>query len=120
MNVVHVLVSAIKESRQDALLVDNQHSEDTSSETTAAVTTLTVVDNELLDSSKAQILTLLDVYDGRMYQQDLVAETELSAATISRLLSELEDDDRIARLRKGREKIVVDPQLVPPVLTEKS
>lgn len=35
-----------------------------------------------------------------------------------RLLSELEADGQIERLRRGREKIVVDPERLPPALTE--
>lgn len=116
---MHVLVSAVKEEAPDALLDGTDNNENASSGTAPAVTTPTIIEYEPVDTSKDQILTILDAHDGRMYQQDVIVETGFSAGTVSRLLSEMEDDGQIARLRKGREKIVVDPELLPPLLTEK-
>ena len=118
MNVVNVLVSAVKEGVSDALQDDLQTSENASSETTRTDGTPTIIDHETVISSEDQVLSLLDVYEGRIWQQDVVAETGFSPAKVSRLLSALEDDGQIVRLRKGREKIVVDPECLPPALTE--
>lgn len=77
-----------------------------------------ITEHETMISSEEHILTLLDTYEGRMWQLDVVAKTGFSPAKVSRLLSELEADGQIARLRKDREKIVVDLERLPPALTE--
>lgn len=118
MNVVNVLVSAVKEGVPDTRRDDNQNGKDSSVGTADPDTTPRIIEHETMISSEEQILALLDTYDGRMWQQDVVAETGFSPPTVSRLLSELEADGQIARLRKGREKIVVDPECLPPALAE--
>lgn len=118
MNVVGVLVSTIKEGAADALEAGPGTSVGTPSGPASTDTTPPIVEHPTADSSEAQVLALLEANDGRMYQQDVIAETGYSAGTVSRVLSELEDDGRIARLRKGRKKIVVDPDLLPSALTE--
>lgn len=118
MNVVNVLVSAVKEGVPTTPQDDAQSSENTSAGTAEPDASPEIIDHETMVSSEEQVLALLDTYDGRMRQQDVVAETGFSPATVSRLLSELEADGRIERLRKGREKIVVDPECLPPALTE--
>lgn len=118
MNVVNVLVSAVRDGAPDALRDDTRDTDDGSSGAAPADTTPPVIEHESVRPSEGQILTLLDASDGRMWQQDVIAETGFSAATVSRHLSKLEDDGRIVRLRKGRKKVVVDPELVPPALSE--
>lgn len=118
MNVVGVLVSAVKEGAPVTFRDGPEHSADASSGTASAATMPTIIEHETVGSSEGQILTLLDANDGRMWQQDVVAETGFSAAKVSRLLSELEASGQIARYRKGRQKVVVDPERLPLVLTE--
>lgn len=118
MNVVNVLVSAVKEGVPTALQDDTQTNENASAREARADTTPTIIEHESMISSKDEILALLDAYDGRMWQQDVVAETGFSPAKVSRDLSDLEADGKIARVRKGRQKIVVDPERLPPALTE--
>ncbi|QLD89542.1 hypothetical protein HWV07_11065 [Natronomonas salina] len=118
MNVVNVLVSAVKEGVPNTLQDNPQNSENPSSGTAPANTTPTIIEHEKMISSEEQILTLLDAHEGRMWQQDVVTETGFSPAKVSRDLSELEADGQIARVRKGRQKIVVDPERLPGALTE--
>lgn len=118
MNVVNVLMSAVKEGVSNTLQDNSQNSENPSSGTAPANTTPTIIEQENLLSSEEQILALLDACEGRMWQQDVVTETGFSPAKVSRDLSKLEADGKIARVRKGRENIVVDPKRLPPALTE--
>jgi len=54
---------------------------------------------------------------GRVKQKRLVAESRLSEATASRLLTELESEDHLVRRRVGREKVVCLPECEPPEFT---
>ena len=64
-------------------------------------------------SPEATIHAILDEHGGRVFQQDIVASTDYSAATVSRLLSEMEADDQITRYWKDRRKVVAYPDLGP-------
>lgn len=66
-------------------------------------------------SDEAVVRDLVADQGGRMYQADVVAATEFSAATVSRLLNDMEADDRVVRYRKGKRKVVVLPELHPEV-----
>lgn len=118
MNVVNVLVSAVKEGVPTALQDDTENNENASAREARADTAPTIIEHDSMISSEDGILALLDAYDGRMWQQDVVAETGFSPAKVSRDLSELEAEGQIARVRKGREKIVVDSERLPSSLTE--
>lgn len=65
------------------------------------------------ESPEATIHAILDEHGGRIFQQDIVANTEYSAATVSRLLSEMEADDQITRYWKNQRKVVAYPDLGP-------
>ena len=65
------------------------------------------------DELEDQILRLLDTRGGRIWQQDAVSETEYSAATISRRLTEMEENGQIARYWIKNQKVVADPELIP-------
>lgn len=56
-----------------------------------------------------RVLVLLDEHDGRMWQGDVVEETGFSKATVSRLLTAMEDDGEITRYWKGGKKVVTLP-----------
>lgn len=64
-------------------------------------------------SPEATVQALLDERGGRMFQQDVVANTDYSAATVSRLLTEMEADGQVTRYRKDRRKVVAYPDLGP-------
>jgi hypothetical protein len=64
-----------------------------------------VSDEELL-SDEERVVTLLESHGGRMKQVDIVENTDWSKSKVSMLLSEMEDEGTISKLRVGRENIV--------------
>lgn len=58
---------------------------------------------------KETLLELVEAHEGRVKQVDLVELTGWSKATVSRHLSELEDDGAIDRIPIGRCKVVLLP-----------
>ncbi|WP_439027032.1 DUF7343 domain-containing protein [Haloarchaeobius sp. DT45] len=64
-----------------------------------------VSDEELL-TDEDRVLTLLEEHGGRMRQSNIVDETDWSKSKVSMLLSEMEDEGDISKLRVGRENIV--------------
>jgi len=64
-----------------------------------------VSEAELL-SDEERVIDLLEDRGGRMKQVDIVEVTDWSKSKVSMLLSDMEEDDRISRLRVGRENIV--------------
>ncbi|MFT4881664.1 MAG: hypothetical protein ACI9HI_001676 [Salinirussus sp.] len=75
----------------------------TQSQQTAA--TPAVSEEELL-SDEDRVRRLLEGNGGRMKQVDIVDETEWSKSKVSMLLSEMEEDGEISKLRVGRENII--------------
>ncbi|ADJ13766.1 helix-turn-helix transcriptional regulator [Halalkalicoccus jeotgali] len=63
------------------------------------------VDEELL-SDEERVIRLLEVNDGRMKQATIVIETDWSNAKVSQLLSLMEEDGEIEKLRIGRENLI--------------
>ncbi|SDC36418.1 hypothetical protein SAMN05192552_1003136 [Natrinema hispanicum] len=66
------------------------------------------VDPELL-SDEERVLRLLQQNGGRMKQASIVSETGWSNAKVSQLLSKMDDDDEIEKLRIGRENLITLP-----------
>ncbi|WP_225335179.1 helix-turn-helix transcriptional regulator [Halomicrobium urmianum] len=66
------------------------------------------VDEELL-SDEERVERLLERNGGRMKQADIVKETDWSNAKVSQLLSSMEEEDRIDKLRIGRENLISFP-----------
>jgi len=64
-----------------------------------------VPEAELL-SDEDRVIQLLEANGGRMKQVNIVEETEWSKSKVSMLLSEMEDDGQISKLRVGRENII--------------
>ena len=60
---------------------------------------------ELL-SDEERVVDLLKDHGGRMKQVDIVEATDWSKSKVSMLLSDMEDAERISKLRVGRENIV--------------
>lgn len=56
---------------------------------------------------------LVEEHGGRLAQRDLVSIVPWSAATVSRLLSRLEDAREVVRLPYGRSKVVFLPEQTP-------
>lgn len=64
------------------------------------------VSQEELLSDEDRVERLLQENGGRMKQVSIVEETEWSKSKVSMLLSEMEDDGSISKLRVGRENII--------------
>ncbi len=75
---------------------------DAGGETTPSVG---VSEAELL-SDEERVINLLEDRGGRMKQVDIVEATDWSKSKVSMLLSDMEEDEQISRLRVGRENIV--------------
>jgi uncharacterized membrane protein len=83
-------------------------------ETTTEAAAASTVDNapepavpeEELLSDEDRVLQLLDDNGGRMKQVNIVENTEWSKSKVSMLLSEMEDEELISKLRVGRENII--------------
>jgi hypothetical protein len=82
--------------------------------TTAAATGMedsddeTGIDEELL-SDEERVERLLEENGGRMKQANIVKETNWSNAKVSQLLSSMEEDGEIDKLRIGRENLISFP-----------
>lgn len=63
------------------------------------------------------ILAELEANDGRMTQQAICAFTGWSDGSISCLLTEMEAEGMIARVRIGHKKVVFHGEAVPPLLS---
>ncbi|WP_224335572.1 helix-turn-helix transcriptional regulator [Haloprofundus halobius] len=64
-----------------------------------------VSDEELL-SDEDRVISMLESHGGRMRQVRIVEETEWSKSKVSMLLSEMEDEGLISKLRVGRENVI--------------
>lgn len=53
-----------------------------------------------------RVLSLLEEHEGRMKQVKIVEQTDWSKSKVSMLLSEMEDEGTISKLRVGRENII--------------
>ncbi|AGB17168.1 hypothetical protein Halru_2587 [Halovivax ruber XH-70] len=70
------------------------------------------VDPELL-SDEERVMHLLTANGGRMKQAAIVDETGWSNAKVSQLLSQMDEDDDIEKLRIGRENLITLPDVDP-------
>jgi hypothetical protein len=64
------------------------------------------VPDEQLRSDEERVVALLESHGGRMKQVEIVGNMEWSKSKVSMLLSEMEEDGVISKLRVGRENIV--------------
>lgn len=62
-----------------------------------------------LQSDEDRVMTLLEDHGGRMRQSQIVEETGWSKSKVSMLLSGMEEEGQITRLRVGRENVVTLP-----------
>jgi len=72
---------------------------------TGAGSTAAIPEEELL-SDEDRVLRLLEESGGRMKQVEIVKETDWSKSKVSMLLSDMEEDGEISKLRVGRENII--------------
>ncbi|QGA82840.1 putative membrane-associated or secreted transcriptional regulator [Halomicrobium sp. LC1Hm] len=80
---------------------------DSDSETTASATdSQTPIPDEELLSDSDRVVKLLESNGGRMKQVNIVEETDWSKSKVSMLLSDMEEDGEISKLRVGRENII--------------
>jgi len=68
------------------------------------------IDEELL-SDEERVERLLEANGGRMKQAHIVDETDWSNAKVSQLLSSMEEEGRIDKLRIGRENLISFPDV---------
>lgn len=73
------------------------------------------IDPELL-SDEERVLRMLTRNGGRMKQASIVKETGWSNAKVSQLLSQMDDDEEIEKLRIGRENLITLPEVDPTEL----
>jgi len=66
----------------------------------------TAVDDAELLNDDDRVIKLLEENGGRMKQVDIVETTEWSKSKVSMLLSDMEDEGDISKLRVGRENII--------------
>ncbi|MDX1744932.1 MAG: LPXTG cell wall anchor domain-containing protein [Halobacteriales archaeon] len=67
-------------------------------------------EEEPLLSDEERVERLLSANGGRMKQVDIVAETGWSNAKVSQLLSAMDEDGRVEKLRIGRENLISLPE----------
>jgi uncharacterized membrane protein len=64
---------------------------------------------ELLKNDVDRVLEILKEVGGKMYQNDMVKRMDLSKSKVSDILSSLEREGKIRRLRTGRKNLVMLP-----------
>lgn len=77
----------------------------TTDETDTDISAATITEKDLI-SDDDRVLMLLRDNDGRMRQANIVHETDWSKSKVSMVLSEMDDEDLISKLRIGRENII--------------
>ena len=75
-------------------------------ESTASPETGPAPTEEELLTDEDRVLNLLEDHDGRMKQVDIVEQTDWSKSKVSMLLSDMEEEGDITKLRVGRENII--------------
>jgi len=101
---------AVSESASDDGAAESTADTDDPSVTAGEPETDTDLDPELL-SDEERVEHLLEQNGGRMRQADIVSETGWSDAKVSQLLSAMADEDRIDKLRLGRENLISFPDV---------
>jgi uncharacterized membrane protein len=74
-------------------------------------------ENSPVISNQAQITRLLMEHGGQIRQQQIVTETGWSKAKVSTLLSRMEADDHLTKVRLGRENLIMLSGHEPQILT---
>jgi len=90
---------------QDGAAVADAGATETGDGADEPATEPSIPDEELL-SDEDRVMGLLDERGGRMKQVEIVEETGWSKSKVSMLLSDMEDEGQISKLRVGRENII--------------
>ncbi|MBZ6493966.1 DUF7343 domain-containing protein [Natrinema longum] len=93
-------------SAQPAAGADSDGEPGTVAETADSSDGATAVADEELMSDEDRVVALIQENGGRMKQVNIVDATGWSKSKVSMLLSEMEDDGTISKLRVGRENII--------------
>jgi hypothetical protein len=89
-----------------AAVLDSGDDDDGAAATTTQQPGQPAIEEEELLSDSDRVIKLLEDNGGRMKQVDIVDSTEWSKSKVSMLLSDMEDDGDISKLRVGRENII--------------
>jgi len=100
-----VAAAAWRSGAAGAVLGDDGDGGTATESATEPTTDAAVTEPELLDDED-RVIKLLEENGGRMKQVDIVETTEWSKSKVSMLLSDMEDDGDISKLRVGRENII--------------
>jgi Uncharacterized membrane-associated protein/domain len=90
--------------RKFGVSTGNESTAETETETTSEPAAEQAFDPPVRDEE--QVRQLLSTHDGRLKQSQIVEATDWSKSKVSRLLSSMEDDEDITRIRLGRENLV--------------
>lgn len=74
---------------------------------------VTATDTRIM-TNEERVAHLLDEHDGRMLQSEMVEAADWSKATVSRVLSRMEDDGAVTRVDIGKGNLVTRPEDEPP------
>lgn len=96
--------SSTESSIQETAVEPTEESE-SETDVSATNTSQTITDEEFL-SDEERVTTLLESQGGRMKQVEIVERTDWSKSKVSMLLSDMESEGLISKLRVGRENIV--------------
>ncbi len=100
-----VAAAAWRSGAAGAVLGNRDEDGGTTAESASESTPDTAVEPELLNDDD-RVIKLLEENGGRMKQVDIVETTEWSKSKVSMLLSDMEEEGDISKLRVGRENII--------------
>lgn len=106
---VETVVSQLPTAVPDRWQLLDRRPETRSADGSTAATTTAEPD----ESPEEHVLRLCRTRGGRLKQSEVVTETGWSKTKVSRLLSRMEANGRIARVKVGREKVVGVPGTLP-------
>jgi uncharacterized membrane protein len=74
---------------------------------------VTAAEPEPVLTDEDTVIQLLRDNDGWMYQSEIVEERDWSKSKVSRLLSKMEEEDRIRKITVGRQNVIAEHGSVP-------
>jgi hypothetical protein len=101
-----VVAAAAWRSGAGAVVLGSDDDGGATSESVPEAAAQTAVEDEELLNDDDRVIKLLEENGGRMKQVDIVETTEWSKSKVSMLLSDMEEDGDISKLRVGRENII--------------
>jgi len=101
-----VAAAAWRSGAAGAVLGGDDDDDGTAAESVTEPPSDTAVDDAELLNDDDRVIKLLEENGGRMKQVDIVETTDWSKSKVSMLLSDMEEDGDISKLRVGRENII--------------